>query len=135
MHGDDQGGILRTILDLLAKLGDVHVHGAGERHVVVAPDGVQSPLSGQNLAPVIDHEPQRLELPWGQQEVLPVLERARLAEVDADVAEFLGIRQIRAALGAVEILDLVGHRLDVVRQQGPLGDRGGSLQAREPFQL
>ena len=39
------------------------------------------------------------------------------------------------ARGAVEVLDLGGHRLEVVVQRGPVGDRGRLLQVGQPHVL
>ena len=62
MHRDDVLGVRGVVLDLLAELGDVHVHGAGEGDGVVVPDGVEELLAGDDLAAVLDEVGEELEL-------------------------------------------------------------------------
>ena len=49
VHRHDMRRLSRPVLDLLSQLGDVHVHGPREGHVVVTPDGIEQTLARKHL--------------------------------------------------------------------------------------
>ncbi len=70
-HREDQLGVLRIALDLLAQVGDVDVAGPDVSAELGLPELLHDLLAREDLARVLGEQPQHLELRAGQVDRLP----------------------------------------------------------------
>ena len=77
---------LRIVLQMLAQLGDIDIHGACIEVVVINPDGLQCEVALQNLVGMLAEQCQQLFLLGGQLGLLVTYAQQLLLRVEREVA-------------------------------------------------
>src|SRR5690606_5768681 len=82
VHGVDEAGLGGMVAQLVAEPLDVHVHGAGGAHVVVAPHVPQEFLPGEGAAWAAGQKVEQIEFLEGERQRLSVQRRPAPIAVD-----------------------------------------------------
>src|ERR1700743_2097520 len=92
LHCQNEYRLLRIVLQLLAQIGNPHIHGACMDPCAIPPHISQQHIARKRLAPVLDEKSKQLKLSRGEIHDLSVPRDFRAAQVDTDRPELVDDR-------------------------------------------
>ncbi len=102
MYCNDVPGIAWRLFDLLSQFCDVHIDCASERETAVAPNRIEKLVARDNLAAVLNEEPEDIELARRHLQRDASLCHLELLEIDGHISEAEIISSFRLTVRAAE---------------------------------